>query len=428
MLIDNMLNLYINLCAFVAVVMLMIAVILGGNLKERVFRFFFYLILLSFAGILNEFIIWKLLGTPGYLPYLLIRILDFISYAAGGMQIILMGLYIYEYLSIKTWVSKKLTYPFSGLGIIILLTVLLAQFNKMFAWVDEHNYYHVGEMVWIYQVLSLLAAFSLIFITLHYRKLLAAREWISLLLYPVAPIICYIIEVIYPNVWISQAGIILTLFIIYVNNQIELKVKMKEQEAELAEKRIAVMLSQIQPHFLYNSLSAIDRLCYDNPKAHQALLTFSNYLRGNMDSLSQKKLISFDKELTHTRQYLWLEELRFEEKLQVEYDIQVNEFMLPALTLQPIAENAVRYGITRKPGGVTIKIQTQKKENCFFITVADDGMGFDSELLVQDERSHTGIANVRARLAVMCRGQLSIESTPGKGTTVVIKIPEGGAR
>jgi len=198
-----------------------------------------------------------------------------------------------------------------------------------------------------------------------------------------------------------------------------------EMESELQEKQISIMLSQIQPHFLYNALTAIEILCeLDPPKAKTAVFAFAHYLRGNMDSLVENQLIPIGKELDHVQHYLWLEKMRFGERLRIEYDIRATGFSLPALTIQPIAENAVRYGLMKRSAGGTVTIRAREDEECWRVTVIDDGLGFDPTKSKHDERSHTGIENVRRRLAAMCGGTLAIASAPGTGTTAVIIIPK----
>ncbi len=197
-------------------------------------------------------------------------------------------------------------------------------------------------------------------------------------------------------------------------------------ETELTQSRIAVMLSQIQPHFLYNALSSIQCLCRDDPAtAEKATENFSMFLRGNMDSLTMDKPIGFDKELEHTQHYLSLEQLRFPDKLHVAYDIETTLFRLPTLTLQPIVENAVRYGVTKTKAGGTVKISTRETDAAFVVTVEDNGAGFDPMQPHDDGRTHIGIENVRDRLARMSGGTLTIESTRGVGTIAVIAIPKG---
>ena len=198
-----------------------------------------------------------------------------------------------------------------------------------------------------------------------------------------------------------------------------------QKEQELTKARTAVMISRIQPHFLYNALAAIQDLCHGKaPEAEQAIVQFSEFLRGNMDSLGMNETIPFTQELEHTRNYLLLEQRRFGERLHVEYDIQSENFRIPALTLQPMAENAVRYGVTKKESGSTVRISTRETENAFFVVVEDDGLGFDPNAPNPGSRTHIGITNVRQRLKAMCGGSLTVTSILNCGTTAVISIPK----
>lgn len=142
-----------------------------------------------------------------------------------------------------------------------------------------------------------------------------------------------------------------------------------------------------------------------------------------MESLSADKPIGFGKELEHVKHYLNIELMRFHDKLNVIYDIETTQFRLPTLTLQPIVENAVRYGITKTYCGGTVKISSREEEADWVVTVQDNGAGFDPEAVYYDGRTHIGIQNVRNRLAVMCNGTLTIDSVLNKGTLAVITIP-----
>ena len=208
---------------------------------------------------------------------------------------------------------------------------------------------------------------------------------------------------------------------------LHLKFVREHEQALQAEQRIQIMMTQIQPHFLYNSLTVIQELCRSDPaQAEAATVQFANYLRGNMDALQTSTPIPFGQELEHTRQYLALEEMRFEDKLTVRYDIQCESFVLPNLTLQPIVENAVRHGVRGNADGRgEVVIATRETPDCYEITVKDNGPGFDPEKQPKDQgSSHVGIQNVRQRLAQMCGGELKIESIPGAGTCVTIALPK----
>ena len=202
-------------------------------------------------------------------------------------------------------------------------------------------------------------------------------------------------------------------------------IKNKKLKEELEQSRIAIMFSQIQPHFLYNSLTSVMDLCDSNPKkAKAAIADFADYLRGNLDSLKTERMISFGTELAHIEKYLRLEKLRFQEKLEVIYDIQFQDFMLPALSVQPLIENAVKHGVGKKIGGGTVKIHTSETESNYMICITDDGIGFIEGEYVDQDSTHVGIENTKKRLDMMMNARLEIESEKGKGTTARILIPK----
>jgi len=212
----------------------------------------------------------------------------------------------------------------------------------------------------------------------------------------------------------------------------DIKTHMEEKvqtERKLAESRIAIMLSQIQPHFLYNALAVISRLCDKDPaEAKKATINFSNYLRANMNLLERTEPIPFENELNHTIGFLNLEQAMYGEALNVIYDIQTKDFTLPALTMQPIVENAVKHGIGKKESGGTVAISTKETDNGYMVTISDNGVGFEQEKTDDDGQQHIGINNVRLRLSAQCGGSLDIESKPGAGTTAMIIIPKKEAR
>lgn len=241
----------------------------------------------------------------------------------------------------------------------------------------------------------------------------------------------YFLQILSFNIWFTTGFLIflITQFIFivqYLNKSINNTYLTRQLESELAQSRISIALSQIQPHFLYNSLTAIKQLCAIDPiRAEKAVGDFASFLRGNLDSLSSSAPIPFEKELHHTKNYLSLEQLRFGRRLKIVYDIKANGFLLPSLTVQPLVENSVRYGVTKKTNGGTVTIATRETDNAFVVTITDDGVGFDPYEKQEDGRTHIGIENVRKRLYSQGGSHLSITSIPKEGTTAVITIYKG---
>ena len=194
------------------------------------------------------------------------------------------------------------------------------------------------------------------------------------------------------------------------------------QNAILAEQRFNMMLSQMQPHFIYNSLSAIAEMDGMPDSAQKAILDFSKYLRENLDASTSSELVTFAKELEHIKKYISLEILRFGEKVKVIYDVRCDAFLLPALTVQMLVENAVKHGITKRYEGGTVTITAVQEGENYVVTVADDGVGFDPERDLSG--GHFGINNVRKRLEYAIGGTLQVVSEMGKGTVAIVTVPK----
>lgn len=305
-----------------------------------------------------------------------------------------------------------------------------AFFSHICFWIDDNNAYQGEPLNYFCLYVSALLFVFLIFLTI--REFYYARNksfWI--------PILCTVYIVFgvlldYNVGWNEQPVTFLTISMIgsclfyYLWLHLQF---VKEHERDLmTAQRLQIMMTQIKPHFLYNSLGAIEELCESDPKAaKEATVKFSQYLRGNMDSIATERMIFFEKELSHARLYLELEQLRFEDSLEVRYDISCCDFKVPALTVEPLAENAVLHGVRENDDGRgCVTISTREFSDRFEITVADNGPGFDPDSIPDDGRDHIGIKNVRERLQKMCAGDLVMESSSGHGTTAKIIIPKEG--
>ena len=188
---------------------------------------------------------------------------------------------------------------------------------------------------------------------------------------------------------------------------------------------ISIKISQIQPHFLYNSLNSIYYLCEKNPKqAQSAIKNFSEYLHGNLEFLSKNEFIKIKEELSFVNKYLELEIMRYGDKIKVVQEIQNEEFKIPALIIQPIVENAIKHGLSKKTNGGTISIKTFDNDAEYLITITDDGVGFDTNSYNKDGNIHIGIENVKKRIESLCSGEFIIESNINEGVKVTIIIPK----
>lgn len=355
----------------------------------------------------------------------IIKILLLADYALSYISIALFHYYLISYLNNKAGISMKFTRIVIPGTIIMPILWCVSMFNGMFFTINADGHYVHGEYYWISQWVAASIGVVDIILLLYYHKKMRFREMLALMSYEFFPLLAVLKETALDAVPLYLA-MTLSLLIIYMVISVEQDKLLLKRELEIADGRTKIILSQIQPHFLYNSLVAIKHLCKTDSKiAAEAIEDFSHYLRANMDSLTINHCIPFTKELDHVQTYLSLEGRRFGKKLQVRFDIKESAFNIPPLTLQPIVENAVKYGTTQNMNGVTVDISTSSDDKNYYITVEDDGMGFDQSQKKEDGKTHIGIDSVRNRLQIMCEGNLFIESNPDKrGTLATLVIPK----
>lgn len=204
---------------------------------------------------------------------------------------------------------------------------------------------------------------------------------------------------------------------------IEQKTVLEELENQLALSRATTMMSQIRSHFVFNVLNAISGMCkYDPEKADQTVVLFSRYLRNNIEIMEKDDNIPFGTDLRQIEDYVALEQIRFGEKIEFYSDIETDDFMIPPLIVQPVVENAIKHGVSKKQGNGNIILRTRDMGDNIVISVIDDGVGFDMSEL--DKEHSVGLRNISFRLENLVNGKFEIQSELGKGTTATITIPK----
>ena len=305
---------------------------------------------------------------------------------------------------------------------------LTAFFSNIAFYFSSNGHFHAGPLRHTCTLISAVLYAWLFWLTMRQFRPRQRREsWIPILVTALiggAAIMDFTVAFIEQPVSYLTMAIAISCVFYYI--WLHLQFVREHEDALVTGQRVQQMLSQIKPHFLYNALTLIIDLCDTAPqKAKEATVEFSRYLRGNMESIDRTGPISFEKELEHTKLYLDIEQMRFAGDLQVRYDIACTGFSLPALTVEPLAENAVRHGVREKPDGRgTVVIATRETPDGYEITVTDDGPGFDPDRLPEDGQMHVGIANVRERLRQIVDGSLEYRSAPGEGTAAIIRIPK----
>ncbi|MBQ8693509.1 MAG: histidine kinase [Synergistaceae bacterium] len=250
------------------------------------------------------------------------------------------------------------------------------------------------------------------------RKQLSRKIYLSfmIVLLPMAvTLIVHMFIDVYPLISLCIVLSAISMYGLILSDQLEQHMR---QQREIVNQRANIMILQMRPHFICNTMTSIYYLCERDPqKAKRVTIDFTNYLRRNFNAIASRDAIMFNDELEHTRAYLAVAQVQFEDNLFVEYEIEHVNFRVPPLTLQPIVENAVKHGLNPDGDPLRIVIKTRKTERYSEIIVEDNGSGFDADKAFN---SHGSLANIKQRLEMM-GGVININSSE-TGTQVIIYI------
>lgn len=317
--------------------------------------------------------------------------------------------------------SSPLTKAVMTLWTISFIIIIFAQFTDVFYYVTPDNQYIRGPLFWL--LVSPLVVIMILNIAgvLKRRKKLSKRYFIGLMIYLLPMTVSLLVHSYLEAeeyVVLSIAVFAFVMFGLILSDNIE---QYTRQQREIANQRADIMVLQMRPHFICNTMTGIYYLCDQDPeKAKQVTLDFTTYLRKNFTAIASEDTIPFTAELEHTRAYLAVEQAQFEDTLFVSFDTQHTMFRVPPLTLQPIVENAVKHGMTSSNDPIHISVVTRKTETASEIIVEDDGPGYDP---VDDNEPHIALNNIRQRLDMMCKGKLDISRREDGGTSVKVTIP-----
>ena len=408
-------------CIIICLFLLLHPIRRNASGKEN--RYFLLACAFNITMILGDLSDWCCngLAQPWYPAAL--HIGQFIYYTSVPLLMLSVWKYVAIYLSAYTTIPKVCHRILYLLAAVHLIGCILTPFTGMYYVITADNIYQRGNLVFIASLIPICTYLFILFFTLKNRKAMSFHVFIALLSNVWLPMLGHLILNLFRGIGALNPCITLALLLVFLNIQMDKEIEYERNKRKLDQAQMTLMLSQIKPHFLYNSLTAIRRLCEVDPTdAREAINDFALFLRTNMYAISDSLPIPFEQELLHTKSYLQLEQRRFEDALNVVYALETTNFCLPALTLQPIVENAVLHGIRKKDGGGTVRIHTAEEAHHFIITVADDGAGFQPDTITN--RENIGLNNVSKRLQILCGGKLQIDSSPGQGTTVTILIPK----
>lgn len=378
-------------------------------------------IMLGIIGLITLLVIQNvsdyILQTSVSMPYLR-TLVGIIGYSIRPIIIVLFCKLV------KPDVKNTVAWTLVAINAVIYSTALFS--NAVF-YIDSQNHYHGGEFPIKLSntafIISFVLLAHLVYCTITVYKKKKSWVWVAAVNIAIVVFSALLdVSPAYTDYPVSYLTISVVCCSLFYYIWLHLEFVREHERSLMSEQRIKIMMSQIQPHFLYNTLSTIQALCRIDPqKAFETTEKFGTYLRRNIDSLDSPDLISLERELEHTRVYAEIEMLRFP-KISVDYQVETDDFYVPALTVQPIVENAIRHGVRSREHGV-IEVCATEKTDCYEIIIKDNGVGFDTAELASAEGSHIGIKNVRERIEKMCGGTVTVDSIIDKGTVVTIRIP-----
>ncbi len=340
-------------------------------------------------------------------------------YIFNNIEVLLFFLYAIAYVEIKQPLRKIIVIVNISLFSIITILDVINIFTGMFFTSVDGVYLRSNTMI-ISQGYQFVL-FAVVFFVMLFNKNLAIREKVSFASYCLLPLVAIVLQNVFKGYAIAYASIIVATEILFFSLNVRKNILLAEEKEKNKDAQIKIMMSQIQPHFIYNSLSSISTLITIDPeKAQNALDEFTEYLRRNLSSLTETRLIPFDDELRHIETFIALEKIRFNERIKVVYNIEATNFFVPPLSIQPIVENAIKHGILKKVEGGTLVFKTYEKEDAFVVEIIDDGVGFDMSNVDFKNNVHFGINNIKHRINNMCNGDIVINSEVDKGTRVVV--------
>jgi sensor histidine kinase YesM len=379
--------------------------------------------LIPFFSVLLIYVIFCVADVITYNDPNMVQAQKIVSYFESlSFSIILPMLSIYLLNSCgEEWRTSRLFHTAFFLWIMSMILLHASLFTDIFYIITDDNYFIRGPLYPLLCVPSILTVAVTLRGLILRRNKLTVKHFIAFTtcLIPLTVFSClHLFVTVFSLVGLSLMLTVLMMFMINLFDLIEYYV---HQQEEIARQRASIAVLQMRPHFIYNTMTSIYYLCDQDPqKAKQVTLDFTTYLRKNFTAIASEDTIPFSEELEHTRAYLAVEQAQFEDILSVDYDTPHTHFRIPPLTLQPIVENAVKYGCDPDSDPLHIVIRTRSTDSGSEITVEDNGPGYVD---VDDNKPHIALANIRQRLELMCGGTMSISKRERGGTVVRIIIP-----
>lgn len=371
-------------------------------------------------------------GHDSQSAYYIMRIGVFCYYLVGAFQTVFFLDVIKKYIA-KRNNDKRFERAIVGFQLLEapnLLLLLITPFSGSLYFIDAANEYNRSWGYYVWQGITILSFLFIGAVTVLYRKKtdrFIKRIIAIAFLFPMAG---FLMSIVYSgfnfnNIMVSASELLM--FMLYEKNKTDVTLKygyeLEKAKTELAEARLNLMQAQIKPHFINNAMIAVQEVCYTDPeRAAELIEHFARYLRNNINATSSSLPIDFKDEVQAVKEYLAIEYADTSKKFQFEFDIKCESFKVPALSIEPLAENAVKHGIDRYSGESRVILSSYETEDAYHVLIRDNGEGFDvnAETL---GKGGIGLKNTEERLKTMCGGRLEIRHDDG-WTVAEIIIPK----
>lgn len=327
----------------------------------------------------------------------------------------------------KSWYKIYKIGVYSLMGFMTILLVINV-FTHFIYYVDDKNVYQRSDAFFLIHLVEGLVWTADAVLFFLNRKTLSKQVKRTFYISLFFLVVTTALQFVFSQIAFYDIMIVMNIVFLMFGEQVQMREQLAERDKQLLRQQEEMMtlrqntlIKQIQPHFIYNSLFSIRNIDGNPEETRRAITEFANYIRGNLAALDGKEMIPFETEIEYVKDYVSLQQRRFPGKIDVKYDVTDADFSVPPLTVQILVENAIKHGISVRYESGKISVSSRREGDFHVITVEDDGVGFDTEKLKNTDR--VGLRAVTTRLEYFVRGTISVQSEPGKGTLVTIRIP-----
>lgn len=378
---------------------------------------------------ISDAMAWLFRGNTGEVGFYVVRISNFAAFFFAFLTMPLVAEVITHMIEARSGAKglfwRYIEWAFFVIGTASLIVNLFRPFIYSF---DERNTYYRLAFGILPGTIAFIGVVITFGVALEYFEYLRTYERIVTVIYLVLPIIAVVVQSFIYGVSFTYLSMMLSALTLFITFEIEYVQYNTHKERKLAEERIRLFNRQIQPHFVFNSLSVIKHLIRKAPEeAIKTVEEFAGYLRDSTDLMNEGDCVPVRSELDLVKHYAYMQQKRFGDSVRYEFDIQDDDFDVPPFAVQTIVENALEHGLRAcgADNGI-ITVKTYKNGRAHVVEISDNGAGFDTDILDDETQTeHVGIRNTKARLSLMCGGTVDIKSEINKGTVVTMKIFEG---